>query len=462
MELTTSRVLEYFRGYVPFYRRNLKLAVPVMLAQLGQGTVQLADTLMVGQLGKTELAAVAFGGAVYFIGFAAALGLSFGSTPLIGEQYAAGNHRKVAELFQNSILFNLVVTLLIGAFMFLVYQNMDKLHQPEDVWPLAQKYYFILFTSLPFVMWFQAFRQFMDGAGNTKYAMTVTVGGNALNILLNWVFIFGKLGLPAMGVEGAAYATLIARISMCLVFTVLVMNKRPYSRYFKLFSFSLFSKKKFLELAKISSPIGLQMFMETFGMNVVVVFVGWCGEVALASHQIAITVSAITWMISCGIASATTIRVSHQIGAKDFPAMRKAGIASIHLSLYFMGTCSILIILFKAQIASLFSSDTEVIDLTTTLLIMTGIYQVADGMQTVTIGALRGMKNVITPMVVAFVCYIVLTISVSYFCGIYLEWGATGIWFAYILELYLASFLLGRRFLKDTRKYKCQEGKTRH
>ncbi len=445
-------LIAYFQEYIPFYRRNLKLAVPVMLAQLGQGTVQLLDTIMVGQLGKAELAAVSFGGATFFIGFAAALGLSFGSTPLIGVQYASGHHRKVSSIFQNSILFNTIVTLVIGSLMLGVYGLMGHLGQPEEVCPMAKSYYLILLSSLPFVLWFQAFRQFMDGVGNTKYAMIVTVSGNALNIFLNWVLIFGHLGCPMLGVDGAAYATLISRICMCVAFILLVRNKRPYSRYFMFFRRDKFTCQELKDLFKISSPIGLQMFMECFGMNVAVIFVGFCGTVALASHQIAITVSCITWMISCGIASATTIRVSHQLGAGEFHAMKKAGIASIHLSLFFMGLCSIVIILLKTPIAHIFTDDAEVIELASILLIMTGIYQMGDGLQTVTIGALRGMKNVITPMVVAFICYIVVTISVSYFCGIYMGWGAPGIWFAYILELYLASFLLVRRFRKDTKR----------
>lgn len=452
MKAYVQNLKDYFQGYLPFYRRNLKLAVPVMLAQLGQGTVQLLDTIMVGQLGKAELAAVSFGGAMFFVGFAAALGLSFGSTPLIGIAYSSGRHRKVASIFQNAILFNTIVTLVIGALMLGEYQIMDHLGQPEEVCPLAKSYYLILLSSLPFVLWFQAFRQFMDGVGNTKYAMIVTVSGNILNILLNWVLIFGHFGCPKLGVDGAAYATLISRILMCIAFILLVRVKRPYSRYFKFFRRDKFTLQELRDLFKISSPIGLQMFMETFGMNVAVTFVGLCGTVALASHQIAITISCVTWMISCGIASATTIRVSHQLGAGETLAMKKAGIASIHLSLFFMGLCSILIIAFRTPIAQIFTEDTEVIELASILLIMTGIYQMGDGLQTVTIGALRGMKNVITPMVVAFICYIVVTISVSYFCGIYMGWGAPGIWFAYILELYLASYLLVRRFRKDTKR----------
>ncbi len=446
-------IIEYFQSYMPFYRRNLKIAIPVMLAQLGQGTVQLADTIMVGHLGTIDLAAASFGGAVFFIGFACSLGLSFGSTPLIGREYAAGNHRKAAELFQNSILFNVLVTILLGGCLWLVSFQLDKLGQPEEVWPLATTYYRILLASLPFVLLFQAFKQFMEGCGNTKYAMIITVAGNALNILLNYVMIFGKFGCPRFGVAGAAYATLISRIIMCISFVILVYKKEPYNKYFHFFKISCFSKAYQKALLKISAPIGLQMLLETTGMNIAVMFVGWCGAISLASHQIAINISAATWMISCGIAAATTIRVSHQIGMKDYASMRKAGIASMHLCLAFMGSCSIIMLLFKTQIAQCFTNDPEVIELASTLIMMVGIYQVGDGLQTVTIGALRGLADVITPMVVAFVCYIVVCLSVSYYFGIYKGYGAVGVWIGYVVELYLASVMLIFMFFKRTKKY---------
>lgn len=446
-------LIDYFRSYFPFYRRNLKIAFPVMLAQLGQGTVQLADTIMVGHLGTTELAAASFGGAAFFIGFACSLGLSFGSTPLIGREFAAGHHRKAAELFQNSILFNLIVTILVGCAMLVVSFFLDRLGQPDDVWPLATTYYRILLASLPFVLLFQAFKQFMEGCGNTHYAMVITIIGNALNILLNYVMIFGVWGCPKFGVAGAAYATLISRVLMAVAFVAVVYKRAPYSKYFLFFKRNHFSKRCLNQLLKISAPIGLQMLLETTGMNVAVMFVGWCGEIALASHQIAINISAVTWMISCGIAAATTIRVSHQIGVKDYASMRKAGIASMHLSLAFMGTCSILMLIFKTQIASFFTNDPAVIELASTLIMMVGIYQIGDGLQTVTIGALRGLADVITPMVTAFVCYVVVCLCVSYYFGIYKGMGAVGVWIGYVVELYLASAILIFMFFKRTKKY---------
>ena len=311
-------LITYVKGYIPFYRRNLKIALPVMFAQLGQAIVMLADTVMVGHLGTVELAAVSFGSSVFMIGFLFALGLSIGATPLIGKEYAAGEHRRSAIIFQNSILFDIGVSLVLGGIMWVVSFFMDRMGQPDEVWPLAQEYFRISVYTLPFVLLFQSFRQFMEGIGNTKYAMVITLVGNILNIFLNWVLIFGKLGCTMLGVAGAAYATLIARILMSIAFVVLFFVKRPLIRYFYFFGKKSFSRREIKGLAYMGIPIGSQMLLETLGMSLSSIMVGWFGAVALASHQIAMNLSSLTFMISSGLASATTIRVSHQIGVKDF------------------------------------------------------------------------------------------------------------------------------------------------
>lgn len=442
--------LNYIRSYIPFYKRNLAIAIPVMLAQLGQGLVQLADTIMVGHVGVTDLAAASFGGAVFFIGFGCCLGLTMGSTPLIGKEYAAGNHATVARLFLNSILFDLLVGVVLCIVMYAASCFMDRMGQPDEVWPLAMTYYRILLASLPFVLLFQAFRQFLEGLGNTQLTMYVTIGGNLLNVGLNWAMIFGHFGLPAMGVAGAAYATLISRIIMCATLVIWVLNKKQFSDYIKDFSRSLINRETLGELYKISWPIGLQTMLEPLGMNIAVLFVGWCGTTALASHEIAINISCFTWMISCGIASATTIRVSHQIGVKDYVAMKKAGIASIHLVLAFMGICSVLILLLRTPIAKAFSNDPGVLEVAPTLLILLALFQLADGVQTVVIGALRGMQDVKTPVIVAAICYITTCLAVGYFCCITLGWGAVGVWVGYLTELYLASIILLFAFHKKS------------
>lgn len=447
-------LITYVKGYIPFYRRNLKIALPVMFAQLGQAIVMLADTVMVGHLGTVELAAVSFGSSVFMIGFLFALGLSIGATPLIGKEYAAGEHRRSAIIFQNSILFDIGVSLVLGGIMWVVSFFMDRMGQPDEVWPLAQEYFRISVYTLPFVLLFQSFRQFMEGIGNTKYAMVITLVGNILNIFLNWVLIFGKLGCPMLGVAGAAYATLIARILMSIAFVVLFFVKRPLIRYFYFFGKKSFSRREIKGLAYIGIPIGSQMLLETLGMSLSSIMVGWFGAVALASHQIAMNLSSLTFMISSGLASATTIRVSHQIGVKDFKSMRKAGIASTHLSLLFSCACAIVLFFFRVQIASVFSVDPQVLELSSLLIAIVAIYQFGDGFQVVSIGALRGMSDVYAPMVVAIVCYLIVNLSMAYLLAVIFNWGAVGVWIAFMIELYLAAILLGLRFRHKTKLYR--------
>lgn len=447
-------LITYVKGYIPFYRRNLKIALPVMFAQLGQAIVMLADTVMVGHLGTVELAAVSFGSSVFMIGFLFALGLSIGATPLIGKEYAAGEHRRSAIIFQNSILFDIGVSLVLGGIMWVVSFFMDRMGQPDEVWPLAQEYFRISVYTLPFVLLFQSFRQFMEGIGNTKYAMVITLVGNILNIFLNWVLIFGKLGCPMLGVAGAAYATLIARILMSIAFVVLFFVKRPLIRYFYFFGKKSFSRREIKGLAYMGIPIGSQMLLETLGMSLSSIMVGWFGAVALASHQIAMNLSSLTFMISSGLASATTIRVSHQIGVKDFKSMRKAGIASTHLSLLFSCACAIVLFFFRVQIASAFSVDPQVLELSSLLIAIVAIYQFGDGFQVVSIGALRGMSDVYAPMVVAIVCYLIVNLSMAYLLAVIFNWGAVGVWIAFMIELYLAAILLGLRFRHKTKLYR--------
>ncbi|MBO5829561.1 MAG: MATE family efflux transporter [Paludibacteraceae bacterium] len=447
-------LITYVKGYIPFYRRNLKIALPVMFAQLGQAIVMLADTVMVGHLGTVELAAVSFGSSVFMIGFLFALGLSIGATPLIGKEYAAGEHRRSAIIFQNSILFDIGVSLVLGGIMWAVSFFMDRMGQPDEVWLLAQEYFRISVYTLPFVLLFQSFRQFMEGIGNTKYAMVITLVGNILNIFLNWVLIFGKLGCPMLGVAGAAYATLIARILMSIAFVVLFFVKRPLIRYFYFFGKKSFSRREIKGLAYMGIPIGSQMLLETLGMSLSSIMVGWFGAVALASHQIAMNLSSLTFMISSGLASATTIRVSHQIGVKDFKSMRKAGIASTHLSLLFSCACAIVLFFFRVQIASVFSVDPQVLELSSLLIAIVAIYQFGDGFQVVSIGALRGMSDVYAPMVVAIVCYLIVNLSMAYLLAVIFNWGAVGVWIAFMIELYLAAILLGLRFRHKTKLYR--------
>lgn len=441
-------VVEKICSYRPFYVRNLKIAIPAMLSQLGQGIVMLADSMMVGMLGTNELAAASFANAIVMIGFLFVLGVTFGATPMVGRQYSGGKYARAASLFQNSMLLDLLVTLLVCAILWVVSFYFDRMGQEPEVCRLARPYYFWLVISLPPVFLFQAFKQFMEGVGNTKIAMVITLVANALNILLNYLFIFGKFGFPNMGVEGAGVATFVARMSMPLMFYAVFVYRRSLFRYFRFFKVKVFSLSELYGLGKMGFPIGFQMLVESSTFSLSAVIVGWFGAVSLASHQVAMNLSSLTFMIVSGISAATTIRVSHQLGMGDYVSMRKAGFASMHLCAFENFICSLLLILFRYEIPLFFTSDPLVIDLSATLLVMAAVYQLADGLQVVALGALRGMGDVEGPMRVSVICYVLVSLPVAYVCGVLWQWGAVGVWMGFIVSLNLAAFLLIKRFLK--------------
>ncbi|MCB9017866.1 MAG: MATE family efflux transporter [Prevotellaceae bacterium] len=445
-------LIGYIKDYLPFYRRNLIVAIPVVLSQLGQGVVILADSIMVGSLGTNELAAASFANAIILVGYLFVLGISFGATPVIGKHYSGGKHREAAVLFQNSILLDMLILLIVGAGLYVTSFYLDRMGQDTAVCELAAPYYRWLLYSLPPLFLFQSFKQFMEGIGDTKYAMMITLFSDALNIVLNYLLIFGKLGFPEMGMVGAGVATFLARLTMPILYLCVFFMRPSLMRYFYFFRVKVFSLSRLKNLGSIGIPIGFQMLIESVTFSLSAVMVGWFGAASLSSHQVAMNLSSITFMMVSGISSATTIRVSHQLGSHDYVSMQKAGFASMHLCSCFNFVCALLFILFRYQIPLAFSSDPEVVELSATLLIMAALYQIADGLQVVTLGALRGMSDVKAPMRVAVFCYLVVNLPVGYLLGVVLEMGAVGIWIGFIVGLNLAAVLLIRRFIKTSSK----------
>ncbi len=443
--------------YVPFYKRNLAVAVPVILSQLGQVVVQFADSMMVGRLGATQLASVSFAGAVFTIGMFFVMGTSMGLTPLVGQSSARGEHRRCANLFQNSFVMNLLMGGLIILIMFAGSFFMDRMGQDTEVVELAVPYFRIMLVSLIPMLIFYSFKQFMEGIGNTRVAMLITIGSNVVNIALNYVLIYGKLGFPELGVSGAAYATLIARILMPIAFILVFMKRDSLRRYFSFFNRASFSYASVKNLFNVGMPIGGQILVEQIAFGFTTIMAGWLGAVTLASHQIAMNISTMVFMILCGLSAGTTIRVSHQFGEGKIEDMRRAAHASYHLTFFSVVICDILIILFRSQIPLLFTNDQEVITLAADLMIILSIYLLPDGLQNVALGALRGIADVKAPMIYAVFSYLLLNIPIGYFCGFVLGYGVMGVWVGFIAGLSAASVLFMLRFRKKARQYELQQ-----
>lgn len=443
--------------YTPFYKRNLQIAVPVMLSQAGQVLVQQADNIMVGAVGTTELAAASFAGSVFIIGMMFAMGFTFGLTPLVAHAWAKGNHREAGSLLRNGLASHFSVGIILTLIMGLVYYILGYMGQTEQVLELAKPYYLIQVASLiPFVLFF-SFKQFAEGLGNTTVAMVITLTVNVINIGLNYIFIFGHYGMPEMGLNGAGYATLIARCLMPLLMMVYFIYKPQFRRYIIFARNSILNIQQIRRLISVGFPIGSQMVMEVTAFAMSCVMAGWFNEVTLAAHQIALGLSSISFMIVTGIASGTTIRVAHQYSSGDYRSMRMAAMASVHLVLMFMCFTALIFYLFRHQLPEFYSSDPAVMTIAAQLLIMAAIYQIFDGMQVVMLGVLRGLADVKYAMKCAFVAYFIVNIPISYLFAFVLGVGPMGIWIGFVAGLGLAAVLFLIRFNRQSRQLIAQQ-----
>ena len=445
-----------FRDYIPYYKRNLKVAGPIVLSQVGVALTQLVDTFMVSRLGTVELAAVSFASSVSLLGFIFVNGLLMGVTPIVGQIYASNEvgskeekRRRIGQILQNQMLLAVVSSVLMLGVLFAVRYLLSYMGQDVEVVECAIPYFIVLSVSILPNTLFMAGKQFLEGIGNTSVAMIITIIANLVNVLFNYFLIFGKCGFPEMGILGAGVATLISRIVMpFMLFAVMYWHKEWWA-YCQEFKLKLFSWLEVKGILVVGFPIAAHILMEMSAFALSGIMMGWLGAAALASHQIASQMSNLLFMVVLGISAATTIRVSHQYGAKDYNAMRMAANASIHLCLCANFVMGALLIFFREDIAMLFSSDPEVIRLGSQVLIMAGIFQLSDGMQAVGAGILRGLKDVKITMYVAFLAYLVINLPLGYVMAFVVGLGAPGVWIGFIGGLSVAAILFRIRYLRD-------------
>ena len=448
-----------FREYLPYYKRNLRVALPVMLTQLGASLVGFFDSIMVGHYATVDLAAVSFANALFFMAMAFAMGALMAITPLVGicmgemnvqQENQSAIRNKIAILFQNGMLFTVLLSALMLLLLGACIPFLDHFGQDPAVIEVARPYYILIVISLVPFLFFSFFKQFLEGLGNTMVAMVITLVMNGLNILLNWVFIYGNWGVEPMGATGAGLGSLISRIGMPLCFWAVMAFHKEWKQYLRM-TWERFSWQRIHELARIGFPIGAQTFLETFTFAASFVIIGWISKEALAAHQVANQIADMTFMIALGIGAATTIRVSHQLGAGNLKAVRMASNASIHLVLVMNTIGAALIISLRNYIPMLFTEDTEVIAIASQLIVLAGLFQYADGLQAVGAAMLRGITDVKVPMMIAFVSYILIGLSVGLVCAFPLGMGASGIWIGFIFALAIAAICFHIRFNRKLR-----------
>ncbi len=443
----------YYQNYKPHYIPNIKLALPVVFAQAGQMIVGLSDTIMVGQINATELAAVSFANGLFILGLVFSIGLAYGLTPLVGKSFGAGERNLCGDWLKQGLVANLVFALILMLLMYFIGLLMPMMGQEKDVILKAKTYYNTQVVSiLPFCL-FMVFKQFAEGVANTRIAMVITLIANGLNIVLNYILIFGKLGFPALGIDGAGYATFISRLFMALVFVWAFIKLEFFKSYKKAFGRSNIQLGKVLKVIKVGFPIGSQMINEVFTFSMGTIMMGWISKNALAAHQIVLSMASLTYMMSVGLSSAATIKVSNYFGANDFKNLKYSAYAIIHKVVLFMIFNGIMFVVLRHTLPKLFVDNDEVVFIAAQLMIIAGIFQIFDGLQVTWLGILRGLQDVKAPSVIAFVGWILIALPISYVCAFVFKMGAIGIWTGYLSGLLLGSVLLHLRFNKLYAKY---------
>ena len=436
----------------------LRLALPVVLAQLGYIAVQVADSAMVGMYGGEDavpLAAVAFGSTIAWVFTFLCMGLSIGLTPIIGELFVQKRKHEMAHYLETTLLFYPIFGLACMALQIATEPMLYHLGQPTEVVDMALPYYRLMAYCLPFAMFYGSFKQFLEGVGNTKSAMIVAVITNVVNIILNYIFIFGKCGFEPMGAYGAGLATLISRILNPVLLGGYFVYAKRYREYLSLFSRKAKHWKNSVHLLKMGLPISGQMVLEALAFIVTGIMMGWFGTEAISANQIGNTYGNSTFMMVLSLGSATTICVSHAFGRRDIDEICDVVRSSLSMAVVW-GVCVIATFVSLRHIMPmLFTENEAVIALASQMLIIYATYQLSDAIQCVLVGILRGLQQVRSIAIISFVAYIVLNIPVGYLVAFHFGMGATGLIVGYIVGLSTAAILYGvqvARYLRYLRK----------
>lgn len=448
--------------YTREFGRNTSIALPVMLGYLGHVAVGIVDNIFVGWLDPVNLAAVSLANSALFFIMSFGIGFSYAITPLVSEAEGSGKKLRMKKILYNGLFLNTATGLIMVAMSMLIPPFLRWANQPPEVVELAVPYVRIVGFSLLFVMIFQAYKQFSDGLGRTLYPMISTLIANVLNVIISYVLIFGKLGIAPMGIYGAAYGTLTARVLTTLIIHLYVRMLPVLSVYSKGINRKLFSLPVIRKMLSLGIPSGFQGVFEMGIFSATVWIAGTLGSVAQAANQIALQIASLSFMVFIGFGVTATIRVGNMKGKNDFAGLKRIAVSVLLQVFLFELLFTLSIILLRYELPHFFLSEyndpgkeqmaAEIYRTAVHLLVIVGFFQIADGFQVVLQGVLRGLQDVVIPFYLTFISYWVVAFPVSWLLS--RRMGAGGIWYGLLTGLSLASVFLGLRLfalLKKTR-----------
>lgn len=430
----------------------LNIGVPIMLGQACVIILAFADNIMIGWHSVTELAASSFVNNVMNFFILTELGFASGMTPVIGAYHGTGNIRGIGTSLRNGLFVNGIVGLAGLAVLAVIYAFVDKFGQSPELLPLIRPYFVIVGISTFFALGFNVLKQFTDGICRPVVSMVFLMGGNLLNIFGNWVLIYGKLGCPELGLMGAGFSTLISRVLMLFGFAAYIFCSKTFRPYAKAVGEALFSRVKMRHIFSMGYPVAIQMGLESSTFSFSAIMVGWIGVTALAAHQVAITISQLSFLMMQGLSFAISILVSNCYGKKDYDGIRSYVKRGYFMVLGVSVILSLLLYVFRYQAVGMFTDSSEVAEIAVCLFYVLFAYQIGDGIQICFANVLRGLQDVKPIMYAAFVSYYIIAIPVAYLLGFKAGLGAVGVWLGFPVGLTLAGIFFYSRYRSDMRR----------
>ena len=443
------------------FRYNWKLSAPVIMGMLGHTFVGLMDNIMVGQLGSSELAAVSLGNSFFFVAMSLGIGFSTAITPLVAEADSENNFKKGKSAFKHGLFLCIVLSLLLFGMILLAKPLMYLMEQPEEVVLLTMPYLDIIAISIIPLIIFQGFKQFSDGLSLTKHAMYATIVGNLINIGLNYILIFGKLGFPKMGIVGAGVGTLVSRLAMIAIIWTLLKNDKKASAFVTHIRLFILESTMLKKIINLGLPSAMQMFFEVAIFTSAIWLSGLLGKNAQAANQIALNLSSMTFMIAMGLSVTAMIRVGNQKGLRNYEELQRIAKSIFLMGIMFASVFALLFLIFHDIFPALYldlddvnnySDNQEVVSIASKLLLVAALFQISDSAQVIFLGALRGLQDVKMPTVLTFIAYWMIGFPTSYFLGKESAYGSTGIWIGLLVGLASASIFLYLRFIYLTNR----------
>ncbi len=439
-------------SYRSHFKKTFLLAYPVVISQVGHMVVNITDTVFIGHLGATKLAACSLGISIFAVFMVLGIGIAYGLTPHISREFGAKNYSVCGKYLINALVINIITGLIVALGIYYMSFNLSYLGQEKEVIVEAKPFLQLIGFSMVPLMVFMAFKQFAEGLNFTKQAMVITLIADTINVFLTYGLINGKLGLPRMELVGAGIANIISRCLMAALMIYYVLNSKSVRPYISRFKTQFINWKDSISIINLGIPSAFQYLFEVGAFSLAAILMGWLGSNFQSAHQIAINIAATTYMAASGIGAATSVRVGNALGEKNYINLKRAGNTGYLMVLIFMSLTAILFVFSRNALPLFYISDIEVQRIASQLLIIAAFFQLSDGVQVIGLGALRGIGDVKIPTLVTFVSYWVLAIPLGYYLCFILNLGANGIWYGLSLGLTLSAVLLFFRFKRRSRQ----------